>query len=101
MTAHTTKNRILFIIYLFFLLTSIVTAFISMSSEENHHHENKDYIDLSSGWTSAKDGSAAVLKNISGTYEICRELPHMENDRVLFLNLKSLNLKAYVDGVCI
>jgi len=101
MTAHTAKNRILFIIYLFFLLTSIVTAFISMSSADNHNQENRDYIDLSSGWTCAKDGSAAVLKNISGTYEICRELPNMENDRVLFLNLKSLNLKAYVDGVCI
>ncbi|MBQ8568681.1 MAG: diguanylate cyclase [Oscillospiraceae bacterium] len=100
MTNQLIKNKVMFIIYLVFMTIAVLTEFLSVADDSNRGMQGSDYIDYTHGWT-AEDGTEAVFKGISGTYTIKNTLPEIRNENVLYLNLKSLNLKAYIDGVCI
>lgn len=90
----------MFFVYLFFVAVAIITEIISISDENNRGVQSSDYSDMMSGWTT-EDGLNAVLTGINGTYSIKHTLPKINEETILYLNLKSLNLEAFVDGRCV
>lgn len=94
-------TRYIFVLYIIFVSITIITEIVSVSDADNRGVSGQNYVDFMSGWIEESDGTEAELTGISGSYTIKNTLPEVKEGSVLYANLKSLNLKAYIEGKCI
>lgn len=94
------KNKHLISVYIAFMMIAVVTVLLSIVHKSNIEWSEKDYIDFSKEWYT-EDGETAEFLGISGKYTVQKTLPHVEEDCILYLNIKSCNIKVYKDDECV
>lgn len=94
---HFSVLRVLYAVYLFLLLITIVAVASSIISGHSHT-KSKSYISFDTGWTTT-GGQPLDLSKLSETTVAVKKLPVIEKDCELFFRVKNLNVAVYKDDV--
>lgn len=90
----------LLFIYCICVCIAVVTVIFCVANKSNLHQMGDDYQRFMEGWYE-EDGSKAEFVGISGEYVICHEIPQIEQARVIYFNVKSVNVAAYIGEKCV
>lgn len=94
------RAKHIFYIYIVSFLIIAGTILFALLNSENFEKKNHNYRDFSSEWYT-EDGTPADLSEISGVIKVHTTLPQLQEDDILYLHAKTVNLTIYKADVCV
>lgn len=77
------------------LVIAHVLAIIAMGLSGQHTYRHKDYANFRQGWIS-DTGEPADLSALEDYTYVCKVIPELEVDSILFFHAKSINVAVYI-----
>lgn len=90
------------ILYIYSIMFSIILATILIFMLNSNYIQKftPDYIDFSDCWVT-DNGDVVELSHISGTLTVHTTLPTLQEDDVLYMNVKTANISVYLEEKCL